>query len=120
MVLVIENFQLTIENVGVRMYLLLMGTFKFLAPILSIGSNSNGTLSSLSLVPFCTSYLSDPKNLPSPVESGEGRPSVRMPIPLSTTKVICQDSYETTVDLDISSSGIEEGDPVLPPALEVH
>ena len=38
MVLVIDNSQLATENVGVGMYLLVMGTFEFLAPILSIDS----------------------------------------------------------------------------------
>jgi len=39
---------------------------------------------------------------------------------MSATKVICPVSYETDVDPDISSLGIEEGHPMLLTALVVH
>ena len=91
-----------------------------MAPIWSIDSTSNGSLSSSSLITFHTSYLSDPRTLPSLVESGEGHPSIGMAMPLSLVKVICQASYENTVDFDLSSLGIEEGDLMLLSILAFH
>ena len=51
-VLVIENSQSATENVEVVMYLSLMRSFNFSAEILSIDSNFDGALSSLSLYHF--------------------------------------------------------------------
>jgi len=70
-VLVIENSHSVTKNVGVGMHLSLMGTFNFSTPIFFIDSTSNGALPFLSLVLFRTSYLSDPRTLPSLVESVE-------------------------------------------------
>ena len=92
---VIENSQPVTKNVGVGIYLSLMGTFNFLAPIFSIYSTSNGSLSSLSPLLFHTSYLSDPRTLPSLVEYGKGIPFFRMDMFLCETNGIFQDSYET-------------------------
>ena len=39
---------------------------------------------------------------------------------LFAVNLICQDSYETTVDLDFSSSRTEERDPMIPLTLAVH
>ena len=40
--------------------------------------------------------------------------------PVFETKVICQASYETVVDIELSSLGTKEGDPVLLLALQIH
>jgi hypothetical protein len=61
----IENSQLAIENIGVRMYSSLMGTFDFMAPIQHIYAMSNRYSSLKRSVPFGTLYFNDPWTLPS-------------------------------------------------------
>ena len=105
---------------GVDMYPSLMGTFNSFAPILAIDPTFDGALLSLSLVPFRTSYLSDNWTLPSVVKLGEGHSFVEMAMFSSIEKVIYQASYEIVLDPDLSSLGIEEGYPMLPPNFVVH
>ena len=88
MVPVIKNYQSTIENIFIGMYPFLMRNFNFFTTILSIYSTSNGTLSSSNPVSFRTTYLSDPRTLPSPVEYGKGNPSIGMDMSLFAAKVI--------------------------------
>ena len=59
-ILAIDNSQLAFENVGVRMYLSLMGTFNISTPILDISSNSSSDSSPMSSLQFRTMYLDDP------------------------------------------------------------
>ena len=53
MLRIIENYLPTTKNVSEKMYLLLMETFNFSMPILSIDSTLDGILALLSLVPLC-------------------------------------------------------------------
>jgi hypothetical protein len=55
---VIENSQSTTQNIGVRMYSSLMGTFDFMAPVHHITMSSSSHSSKRS-VPFCTLSFND-------------------------------------------------------------
>jgi hypothetical protein len=61
---VIENFEPTTKDIGVRLYSSLMGAFDFVAPIHHIYAMSSGSVSSMRFVPFYTSYFNDPWTLP--------------------------------------------------------
>jgi hypothetical protein len=74
----IENSQLEIEDIGVRMYSSLMGTFDFVAPIHYIFAMSSKCASSMRSVPFHTSYFNDPWTLPSLSLSCEGQSHIGM------------------------------------------
>jgi hypothetical protein len=82
---VTDNSQLTTENIGVRMYSSLMGTFYFQAPIHHIYAMSSRFASSMRFVPFPTSYFNDPSTLPFSTVSCEGQSHTGMDMPLSTT-----------------------------------
>jgi hypothetical protein len=62
---VIDNSQPIIENISVRMYSSLMGTFNFMAPVHHIYAVSSRPVSSERFVPFHTSYFNDTLTLPS-------------------------------------------------------
>jgi hypothetical protein len=81
----IENSQLKTENIGVRMYSSLMGTFDVMAPIHHIYTMSIRYASSKRSVPFHTSYFNDPWTLPSSTASFEVQSHTGMVMPLSTT-----------------------------------
>jgi hypothetical protein len=100
----IDNSQQETEDVGVRMYSSLMGSFDFMAPIHHIHAISSESSSSMRYVPFHTSYFNDPWTLPSPTMSYEGQSHIGMEMPLSTTKVVYQAILDATVDPDPSSS----------------
>jgi hypothetical protein len=68
----VDNSQPTSENIGVRMYSSLMGTFNFMAPIHHVYAMSSRLVSSERSVPFRTSYFKDPWTLPSSNSSCEG------------------------------------------------
>jgi hypothetical protein len=97
---VINNSQPTIENIGVRMYSSVMGTFDFVAPIHHIYAMSSRFASSMRSIPFRTSYLNDPWTLPSSTESCEGQSHTGMAMPLSTTKIAYQAFLDSSVDPD--------------------
>jgi hypothetical protein len=69
---VIDNSQAITENIDVRMYSSLMGTFNFLALIHHVYAMSSRHSLARSSILFCTSYLSDPWTLPSPTLLSEG------------------------------------------------
>jgi hypothetical protein len=48
----IDNSQLTTENIGVRMYSSLMGTFNFMASVHHIYAMSSRSASSMRFIPF--------------------------------------------------------------------
>jgi hypothetical protein len=83
----IDNSQLTNENIGVKMYSSLMGTFDFLAPIHHVYAMSSRLASTERSIPFCTSYFSDPWTLPSLTSSIEGQSHAGMAMPLSKTEI---------------------------------
>jgi hypothetical protein len=101
---IIDNSQQETENVGVRMYSPLMGTFNFSTPISYINSISGESSSSLRFIPFLTSYLNDPWTLPSLAMSYEGHSHIGMEIPLSIVEIVYQAIQEATADLDPPSS----------------
>jgi hypothetical protein len=63
-------------------------------------------LSSGRQIPFKTSYLSDPWNLPNP----DDKRSTSMVDPLSTTEVTYKDIQETTVETESQTLEPEESD----------
>jgi hypothetical protein len=93
----IDNSQLTNENIGVRMYSSLMGTFDFMAPIHHIYAMSSRYASLMRFIPFCTLYFNNHWTLPSLVVSCEGQSHTRMAMPLSEIEIAYQvvlDSYD--------------------------
>jgi hypothetical protein len=84
---VIDNFQLETEDIGVRMYSSLMGTFDFMAPIHHIYAMSSRSSSSIRFVPFCTSYFNDPWTLHSLTMSCEGESPIEMEMPLPMEEI---------------------------------
>jgi hypothetical protein len=79
----VDNSQPTTENIDVRMYSSLMGTFDFMAPIHHVYAMSSRPVSSERSVPFHTSYFNDPWTLPSSTTSCEGQSHDGMAMPLS-------------------------------------
>jgi hypothetical protein len=69
---VIDNSQSANDNISVRMYSSLMGTFYFMAPIHRIYAMSSRYASSMRYVPFRTSYFNDSWTLTSSTASCEG------------------------------------------------
>jgi hypothetical protein len=100
----IDNSQPTTEDIGVRMYSSLMGTFDFMAPIHHIYAMSSRSASSMRFVPFCTSYFNDPWTLPSSTSSCEGQSHIGMEIPLSAAYIVYQDVLDSSFDPDPVSS----------------
>jgi hypothetical protein len=84
---VIDNSQPTTENIGVRMYSSLMGTFDFTTPIHHIYAMSSRPISTGRSIPFHTSYFSDPWTLPSSTSSCEGQPHTGIISPTSVSHV---------------------------------
>jgi hypothetical protein len=68
----VENSQSTTENISVRMYSSLMGTFEFMAPIHHVYAMSSRLVSSKRYVHFRMSYFNNPWTLPSSTSSYEG------------------------------------------------
>jgi hypothetical protein len=99
-ILVVDNYQSTTENIGVRMYSSLMRTLDFSVPIQHIYAMSSTTSSVERSIPFHTSYFSDPWTLPSPILSIEGQSHASMTMPLSATMIAYQAILESSVDPD--------------------
>jgi hypothetical protein len=111
----IENSQPTTENVGVRMYSSLMGTFDFTTPIHHVYAMSSRPISTGRSIPFRTSYFSDPWTLPSPTLSCEGQSHAGMSMPLSEAEIAYQAILDSSVNPDPITSPMDEEDPVLRP-----
>jgi hypothetical protein len=101
---VIENSWQETEDVGVRMYSSLMGSFDFMAPIHHIHSISSRSSLSMRFVPFRTLYFNNPWTLPSLTMSCEGQSHIGMSILLSAIKVAYHAIINTTFDLNPFSS----------------
>jgi hypothetical protein len=86
-ILVIDNSQPTTEDVGVRMYSSLMGTFDFMAPIHHIYAMSSRYSLSTRSIPFRTSYFNDPWTLPSLTMSYECQSQIGMSMALSVEEI---------------------------------
>jgi hypothetical protein len=99
----IDNSQATTENIGVRMYSSLMGTFKFMSPSHHVYSMSSRPVLTGSSIPFRTSYFGDTSTLPSLTASCEGHPHTRITSPTSFSHV----GYGSTT----SSSHVEDQEP---------
>jgi hypothetical protein len=112
---VIDNSQPTTEKIGVKMYSSLMGTFNFTTSSHHVYTMSSRPVSIGSSIPFCTSYFSDPWNLPSPTSSCEGQLHAGMDIPLLVTKIVYQVVLDYSVDPDPITSSTDEEDIVLRP-----
>jgi hypothetical protein len=96
---VIDNSQSTTENIGVRMYSSLMGTFNFMALIHHVYAMSSRPISTERSIPFRTSYFSDPWTLPSPNSSCEGQSHAGMAMPLSVVEIVYQVVLDSSTDL---------------------
>jgi len=111
----INNSQPETENIEVRMYSSLMGTFEFPTPIHHVyAMSSNPSLTGWS-IPFCTSYLSDPWNLPYPTSSSEGQSHAGMDMPLSAMEIAYQVVLDSFVDPDPVTLQTDGEDHVLRP-----
>jgi hypothetical protein len=84
----IDNSQPTTENIDVRMYSSLMGTFEFIAPVHHIYAMYSRFTSLERYVPFHTPYFNDPWTLPSLTMSCEGQSHTRIAMPLLTTEIM--------------------------------
>jgi hypothetical protein len=112
---VINNSQPTTENIGVRIYSSLMGTFDFLAPIHHIYAMSSRPSFTGRSIPFRTFYFSDPWTLPSLNSLSEGQSHASMDMPLSATEISYQVVLDSSADLDPATSQTDEEDPILRP-----
>jgi hypothetical protein len=84
---VIDNSQLKIENIGVRMYSSIMGNFYFSALSHHIYAMSSRPISTGRSIPFCTSYFSDPLTLPFLTSYCEVQPHTGIISPTSMSHV---------------------------------
>jgi hypothetical protein len=110
---VIKNSQPTTENIGIRMYSYLMGTFDFSALIHHVYAMSSRPASTRRSIPFRTSYFSDPWTLPSPTALGEGKLHAGKTMPLSEVKIMYQVVLNSFVDLEPVTSPTHKEDLVL-------
>jgi hypothetical protein len=92
-----------------------MGTFDFTTSSHHVYAMSSRPVSTGRSIPFCTSYFSDPWNLPSPTSSCEGQLHNGMAMPLSTTKITYQAVLDSSADPDLVTSPTDEEYPVLRP-----
>jgi hypothetical protein len=112
---VIDNSQSTTENIGIRMYSSLMGTFDFTTPIHHVYTMSSRLASAGRSIPFHTSYFSDPWTLPSPTSSSEGQLNASMAMPLSATNIAYQVVLDSSANPDPVTLQTDEEDPILRP-----
>jgi hypothetical protein len=111
----INNSQSKTEDIGVRMYSSLMGTFDFMAPIHHIYAMSSRYALSMRFIPFCTLYINDPWTLPLSTSSCEGQSHIGMEIPLSMKYIAYKTILDSSVDPNPISSQTDEEDYVLKP-----
>jgi hypothetical protein len=111
----VNNSQLEMENIGVKMYSSLMGTFDFMAPIHHVYAMSSRPVSSERFVPLHTSYFNDPWTLPSMTSYCEGRSHFGMVMPLSIAKIVYQVVFYSFVDPDHVTSPTDKEDLILKP-----
>jgi hypothetical protein len=112
---VIDSSHLTTENIDVKMYPSLMGTFNFTTPIHHVYTMSSRPVLTGRSIPFQTSYFSDSWTLPSPTSSCEGQSHAGMSMPLSETNIVYQAILDSSVDPYPTTSLTDEVDPILRP-----
>ena len=86
------------------MYLSLMGTFSYPAPVLMIRSSFGGDSSSLNSMSFHTTHMEDPWILPSPSTSSDNSILVKTDVSFPTTLVAYQANIDHVVEPSPSSS----------------
>jgi hypothetical protein len=111
----INNSHPATENIGVKMYSFLMGTFNFMVLIHHIYAMSSRSSSSKRFVPLHTLYFNDPWTLPSSTASGEGKSHIGMAMPLSVAKIAYQVILDSFVNPNPVTSQTNEEDHVLYP-----
>jgi len=109
-ILVIENSQSAIKNIGVKMYSSLMGTFNFAALIHHVYAMSIRPVLIERSILFRTSYFNAPWTLTSPSLSCEVQSHVGMAMPLSATDIAYQFVLDSFVDPDPVPSLMNEED----------
>jgi hypothetical protein len=112
---VISNYQPTTEDIGVKLYSSLMGTFDFMAPIHHIYAMFSMSSSSMRYVFFHTLYFKYPWTFPTPTMSFEVQSHIGMAMPLSVAAIGYQVVLDSTADPDHVSSQEGEEDHVLKP-----
>jgi hypothetical protein len=112
---VIDNSQSATENIGVRIYSSLMGTFDFITPIHHIYAMSNRYALLMRYIPFRTSYFNYPWTISSLTMSCEGQSHIGMEMSLSVVEIVYQVVLDSNVDPDPVSSQTNEEDLVLWP-----
>jgi hypothetical protein len=112
---VIKNSQLKTENIGVRLYSSLMGTFNFLAPNHHVYAMFSRPVSTGRSIPFRTSHFDDLWTLPFPTLSCEGKLHVGMAMPLSAAEISYQVVLDPSVDPDPIPSSMDKDDIVSRP-----
>jgi hypothetical protein len=106
----INNSHMESENIRVRMYSSLMGTFDFSAPSHHVYAMSSRPVLIGRSIPFCTYYFSDPWILPSLTSSCEGESDAGMAIPLSKIEIVYQVVLKYSVDPNLVPSWTDEED----------
>ena len=110
---IIDHSQLATGSVGVGMYPSIMGSFSFAAPVLMIGSSSDGASSSLRSVSFHTTHMEDPWILPtlSPLSK-----PIKTDVSFPAAMIAYQANLECVAEPSPSSLQMEEEDPYVLPA----
>jgi hypothetical protein len=101
----IDNSTKESPNIGVGLYPTLMGTFNLPLPEVCMVSQVKNT-SSGGKIPFKTSYLSDPWNLPNPNDEN----STNMVEPMSTAEATYKQIQEITMEIESQTPEPEESD----------
>jgi hypothetical protein len=112
---VVKNYQPTIENIGVKMYSSLMGTFEFMAPIHHVYSMSSRLILLERSIPFLTSYFNDPWTLPSLIDSCKGQLHAIMDLPLLAIDIAYQVVLDSSIDPNPITSQMDGEDLICKP-----
>jgi hypothetical protein len=113
-VLMIDNPQLGVINVGVGLCPSLMGTFDYPPPQGDIKFISNHHKDGIFQVSsFCMTYFDDPWTLPSPLATMDGTGHPSMSMPLSVAEVVYSLVQQTSSHTDPAPT--QELDPLLQP-----
>jgi hypothetical protein len=111
----VDNSQSKTDNISVRMYSSLMGTFYFMAPIHHVYAMSSRFVLSERSIPFCTSYFNNPCTLRSSTSYCKGQSHAGMAMPLSTSEIAYQDFLDIPANPDPITSLTNKDDHVLQP-----
>jgi hypothetical protein len=113
-VLMIDNPQLGIVNVGVGLCPYLMGTFGYLPPQGDVKFISDHhKVEIFQVLSFRTTYFNDPWILPSPSATMDGTGHLGMSMPLSTAEIAYSLVQQASANIDPTLA--QELDPLLQP-----